>query len=550
MAGPSPRPSAVPAVVATNEGYGQERPGRLDDRTLSRVPIICRFNLVERVTHWSAAFCFLVTLLTGLFANFKGIALQERGNDPFAVLMRGNSILHHAAAWLFVLLLGAMLSLWAKQNIASRSDLRWLRVGVLRRAAPPAEGRYNARQKAFFWSVTSLTLACLISGLAITLSGTARSALTILHDGVGGALTLLIVAHGWALMRTPARTGMINGEVDLQWARAHYPRWVEQERNRILLDAQRAGSRGDWPKAQRLWDYLWDGFPEIFNHEARDMRGVIAMSLALDAAVEGTQPSAGMPNRTRESLISKDASKLCVDASLSLPNDRDLALAFESLGETCEFGMVQRQLGAEPLGLFRFAFVTLPNLISMLDCDLEGLGETQNMELQAASLEYVLRDRREFFTAHTWVAPGTVDEAKFFDQQCRRLRFLRTKLLEDLRSGEKTFVYRRERDLAVSDENIAELRRAVQRHGSNRLLVIRTEDADHPSGAVELRTDGVMLGYLGRDYCYPGWSKLSAADWRVVCRKAFMLQPTCISSGEREEVSNIFSEKPPTRAAE
>ena len=36
-------------------------------------------------------------------------------------------------------------------------------------------------------------------------------------------------------------------------------------------------------------------------------------------------------------------------------DDRDLVLQFESIGDNCELGLVQRRAGSEPLGLLRFA---------------------------------------------------------------------------------------------------------------------------------------------------------------------------------------------------
>jgi len=38
-------------------------------------------------------------------------------------------------------------------------------------------------------------------------------------------------------------------------------------------------------------------------------------------------------------------------------DDRDLVLQFESIGDNCELGLVQRRAGSEPLGLLRFARV-------------------------------------------------------------------------------------------------------------------------------------------------------------------------------------------------
>src|SRR5690348_3255112 len=64
--------------------------------------------------------------------------------------------------------------------------------------------------------------------------------------------------------------------------------------------------------------------------------------------------------------------------SLSLPLNR-LMLAFESLGDNCEFGLVQRQAGAEPLGLLRFTGIFLPievrlqKLVAALEHRFEGL---------------------------------------------------------------------------------------------------------------------------------------------------------------------------------
>ena len=43
-----------------------------------------------------------------------------------------------------------------------------------------------------------------------------------------------------------------------------------------------------------------------------------------------------------------------MDATPTL-NDRDLVFAFESIGDNCELGMLQRHVGIEPLGLLRFA---------------------------------------------------------------------------------------------------------------------------------------------------------------------------------------------------
>ena len=56
----------------------------------------------------------------------------------------------------------------------------------------------------------------------------------------------------------------------------------------------------------------------------------------------------------------------------------ELMLAFESLGENCDFGLVQRHAGAEPLGIYRFSGTNLYQLLSTLNNEFEGVGELLN----------------------------------------------------------------------------------------------------------------------------------------------------------------------------
>jgi len=65
-------------------------------------------------------------------------------------------------------------------------------------------------------------------------------------------------------------------------------------------------------------------------------------------------------------------------------------LAFQSLGDNCEFGLVQRRGGAEPLELLRFAGIFLPieirleKLAAALERKFDGLGEAETMTVYLA----------------------------------------------------------------------------------------------------------------------------------------------------------------------
>ena len=89
---------------------------------------------------------------------------------------------------------------------------------------------------------------------------------------------------------------------------------------------------------------------------------------------------------------------------------QQLAMQFESLGENCEFGLVQRRCDSEPLGLLRFSSTFLRNLIRGLDGDFEGLGAAEEIEPRleggGAKKEYMIHEKRYGLVYHTFVYEG------------------------------------------------------------------------------------------------------------------------------------------------
>ena len=74
---------------------------------------------------------------------------------------------------------------------------------------------------------------------------------------------------------------------------------------------------------------------------------------------------------------------------------RQLMLRFESIGEDCEFGSVQRRYGAEPLGLLRWNDASYPALAAALEQDFAGCGEPETTMLDVGAIDEVyVRDRR------------------------------------------------------------------------------------------------------------------------------------------------------------
>ena len=118
---------------------------------------------------------------------------------------------------------------------------------------------------------------------------------------------------------------------------------------------------------------------------------------------------------------------------------------FESLGENCEFGFVQRAYGAEPLSLLRWCDVPLSALLKALQARFEGLGDPENVTVPITPRGMFRVDDKAYgFRGHSMADGAAVrpDKDMLQKQECERLTYLRRKLIEDLEDAEKIFVYR------------------------------------------------------------------------------------------------------------
>jgi hypothetical protein len=205
-----------------------------------------------------------------------------------------------------------------------------------------------------------------------------------------------------------------------------------------------------------------------------------------------------------------------------LPLDQ-LVMQFESLGENCEFGLVQRRCGAEPLGLLRFASAPLPILLAGLAARFEGVGDPEQTEVRMSSnrQEFLVVDKRYGFNYHPWVLVGEAEPEEIRRREAKRLPLLRRKLIEDLEEGNKIFVYRGMRRLP--QPLVLRLVTAIQAYGPSTLLWVELADSDHPTGMVEFLTEGLLKGYIDRFAPDENAHALSLDAWIAICRNARLL---------------------------
>jgi predicted Zn-dependent protease len=213
-------------------------------------------------------------------------------------------------------------------------------------------------------------------------------------------------------------------------------------------------------------------------------------------------------------------------APSSAPNRLATLFArFESLGATsvgCEFGIVQRQFGAEPISLLRWGNMRVDGLARALQNRFEGLGDPEHTRMKAQpvatnDLEYFVYDDRYTYWAHTFIKADEAPEDRVYQQTLRRLRFLTTKLIEDLEQAEKIFVFK----LAEYEGQppLDRLFEAMRTYGPTTLLCVALADSDHPGGTLEMLRPGLFLGRVSM-FGNAGISAARGLDlpaWRSIC---------------------------------
>ena len=272
----------------------------------------------------------------------------------------------------------------------------------------------------------------------------------------------------------------------------------------LVARARAAAARGDFAAALAGWQAVLDAAP---GHRAAGRHLAHLQTLKLPE-LRDDAPWQKTPEQDRDT------------------SHAALMMRFEGLGASCEFGLMQRHYGAEPLGLLRWAGINMFNLIMALETRFEGIGEPRYTRLVVTPVgEFVTSDTRYGLGMHTFMRNTGQDQEKLLGQLRRRMRFLRGKLLEDLREGEKIFVYRHVK--SPPDTELLKLLDAVRAYNpANRLVVMRMLPRGSQGEALRFFAPGAVCGAVaeGRRGNGEGWD-IDVAFWLGVCESAVALLP-------------------------
>lgn len=202
----------------------------------SKGKMILRTKFIDRACHWTVVICFFLVSLSGIALFFPTLQwLTETFGTP-----QMGRILHPFFGLIIFAALTFMFFRFVRHNIPEKEDIPWVKgiVEVLKGNEHKVArvGKYNAGQKMMFWSIMSLTMLLLVTGLIIWRPYFAhffpivvvRWSLLI-HATAAIVLIHAILIHMYmAFWVKGSIKGMIEGKVSERWAKKHHPRWFEK----------------------------------------------------------------------------------------------------------------------------------------------------------------------------------------------------------------------------------------------------------------------------------------------------------------------------------
>lgn len=209
---------------------------------------ILRFSTASRLAHWALAVPFLLLLGSGLLLFVPSIKSQHVGGyrivPLFHVLLGIAFLAGPALVWLAAPRRAALGADLARLFRVAPGDGAWLRYAgyALLGAAlrPPPVGKFNAGQKLNTLATLLFTLGLMLSGAVLAVNYFTKSvfgsgfveAVYPLHDAFMAISLPLIAGHIYLatlhLGTRPSLRGMLDGRVDLAWARRHHPLWTDE----------------------------------------------------------------------------------------------------------------------------------------------------------------------------------------------------------------------------------------------------------------------------------------------------------------------------------
>jgi len=199
-----------------------------------------------------------------------------------------------------------------------------------------------------------------------------------------------------------------------------------------------------------------------------------------------------------------------------------LMMQFESLGHNCEFGLVQRETGAEPLSLLRFVSMDVPNLLRGLDFGFDGVDDpdlTRMYQVGEGDPLWMARNDRYDMHGHTFRTVSQIGHDEILKQQLETMAFKRERFLDVLETGQKLFVF--QAPPRMTPVHAVPLLNMLRSHGPNALLFVTPSYG--PPGSVDMLGHGLFRGNIDRLAPADSTGDFSFVPWLSICANAYRM---------------------------
>ena len=251
--------------------------------------------------------------------------------------------------------------------------------------------------------------------------------------------------------------------------------------------------------------------------------------LVIEASYCISPASLGHGNDQRQ--LSFSLSRVFITANLQAPDlieppipgldDQTMMVGFDSLGDDCEFGFVQRAHKADPISLLRFGGMALHRLHEALECEFEDIDNSENLSIRVHEPgEYMISNDRYRYYYHTFVQSWQMSREDLIKQEIMRLQFGRRKLIDDLEDGDKIFVVKTSSGPGLRRDDVAAVADLIARYGKATLLWVRPADDDVETGTTRWLSPNLIEARIDH-LCPPGHALRFSPHWLPLCRKVY-----------------------------
>ncbi len=231
-----------------------------------------------------------------------------------------------------------------------------------------------------------------------------------------------------------------------------------------------------------------------------------------------------------------------------------IARHFESLGDNCELGMLQRAWGVEYSNLFRWAFSeSFENTVALLRQRCANLFDFENLEPYGGG-DMVL-DRSHGIAFHSGMR-STLKQGRWqfvadedarldlYSGEYQKMTHLTLSTKRKLAEARKIFVYKR--NDGVTEAEALALHAALRSYGPVTLLVVnRANGADAAGTAREFRP-GLYLGHVDRFADYTRAGDASVESWFSVLARvvelAGLAEPPAATASLCEQIERAMDD--------